>query len=73
MKRILCIALCLIFVLLLTVPAAAADPEICFTDNSSFEVGGTVTVDDGKTLMSAYNNGTSDVYNAVLEGDVQYP
>ena len=72
MKRILCIALCLIFVLLLTVPAAAADPEICFTDNSSFEVGGTVTVDDGKTLMSAYNNGTSDVYNAVLEGDVQY-
>ena len=72
MKRILCMALCLMLVMALAVPAMAAEPEIIFTSGSKFEVGGTVKVDEGETLLSTYNNGTSDIYNAYLEGDVQY-
>ena len=72
MKRILCMALCLMLVMALAAPAMAAEPEIIFTSGSKFEVGGTVKVDEGETLLSTYNNGTSDIYNAYLEGDVQY-
>ena len=72
MKRILCMALCLMLVMALAAPAMAAKPEIIFTSGSKFEAGGTVKVDEGETLLSTYNNGTSDIYNAYLEGDVQY-
>ena len=72
MKRILCMALCLMLVMALAVPAMAAEPEIIFTSGSKFEAGGTVKVDEGETLLSTYNNGTSDIYNAYLEGNVQY-
>jgi hypothetical protein len=65
-------ALCLMLVMALATPAMAAKPEIIFTSGSKFEVGGTVKVDEGETLLSTYNNGTSDIYNAYLEGDVQY-
>ena len=72
MKRILCMALCLMLVMALAAPAMAAKPEIIFTSGSKFEAGGTVKVDEGETLLSTYNNGTSDIYNAYLESNVQY-
>ena len=72
MKRILCMALCLMLVMALAAPAMAAKPEIIFTSGSKFEAGGTVKVDEQETLLSTYNNGTSDIYNAYLEGNVQY-
>ena len=72
MKRLLSIGLCLMLVMALAAPAMAAKPEIIFTSGSKFEAGGTVKVDEGETLLSTYNNGTSDIYNAYLEGNVQY-
>ena len=73
MRKLLTFALCLAVILSLAVPAmAGGGPEIIFTSDSSFQAGGTVTVDKGQTLQSVYNYGTSDAYNAYLEGDVQY-
>ncbi len=72
MKRLFSIALCLILMMSLVVPAKAANPEIVFTDESFYHPGFSMTVDKGKTLESCYNNGTSDIYNAYLEGNVQY-
>ena len=72
MRRLLSWILCLALVLSLSVPVMAAGPEIVFTSDSSFQAGGTVTVDKNRTLESVYNYGSSDAYNAYLEGDVQY-
>ena len=72
MKRIISFLLCVMLLASLTVPVSAASPEIIFTDDSGFTPGCTVTVDKSETLLSCYNNGTSDIYNAYLEGDVQY-
>ncbi len=72
MKRVFGILMCLVFLLSLAVPVSAAEPEIFFTDASYYEPGFTMEVDKGETLMSCYNNGTSDIYNAYLEGFVQY-
>ncbi len=46
--------------------------KIVFTDASVFDVGGTVKVDRNKTFDRIISNGTSDEYNAFLEGNVQY-
>ena len=72
MKRIISLLLCLVLMTALAAPVCAASPEIIFTADSGFTPGCTVTVDKGETLLSCYNNGTSDIYNAYLEGDVQY-
>ena len=72
MKRVFSLILCLLLVAMWAVPVSAAEPEIIFTDESFYHPGFTMEVDTGKTLMSCYNNGTSDIYNAYLEGDVQY-
>jgi len=72
MKRIISFLLCVMLLASLTVPASAAEPEIIFTDESFYHPGFTMEVDKGATLMSCYNNGTSDIYNAYLEGNVQY-
>ena len=73
MKKFLSLMLCVVMLASLIVPARAADgPRIIFTEESDYEPGFTVEVDTGATLMSCYNNGTSDIYNAYLEGDVQY-
>ena len=72
MKRIISFLLCVMLLASLAVPVSAAEPEIIFTADSGFTPGCTVTVDTGETLLSCYNNGTSDIYNAYLEGDVQY-
>ena len=73
MKKCLSLMLCLVMLASLIVPARAADgPRIIFTEESYYAPGFTVEVDEGATLMSCYNNGTSDIYNAYLEGRVQY-
>ena len=72
MKRIISFLLCVMLLASLTVPVSAAEPEIMFTDESFYHPGFTMEVDKGKTLESCYNNGTSDIYNAYLEGRVQY-
>lgn len=71
MKRVFCIFLCLMLLSALVVPVSAADPEIIFTDESFYHPGFTMEVDTGETLMSCYNS-TSDIYNAYLEGFVEY-
>ena len=71
MKRVFCIFLCLLLLSALVVPVSAADPEIIFTDESFYHPGFTMEVDTGETLMSCYNS-TSDIYNAYLEGFVEY-
>lgn len=71
MKRIISFLLCVMLLASLTVPVSAAEPKIIFTDESFYHPGFTMEVDQGATLMSCYNNGTSDIYNAYLEGNVQ--
>ena len=71
MKRIFSLILCLLLVAMWAVPVSAADPEIIFTDESFYHPGFTMEVDTGETLMSCYNS-TSDIYNAYLEGFVEY-
>lgn len=70
MKKILFVSICLLLLFSLTIPAFAADPIITFTSDSVPEVGGTLTVDKNALM----NNGsiTSDMYNAMLEGNVIY-
>ena len=73
MKKCLSLMLCLVMLASLIVPAHAADgPRIIFTEESYYAPGFTVEVDEGATLLSCYNYGTSDIYNAYLEGRVQY-
>ena len=72
MKRIISFLLCVMLLASLTVPVSAASPEIIFTDESFYHPGFAMEVDRGKTLESCYNNGTSDIYNAYLEGNVRY-
>ena len=70
MKKILTASICLLLLFCLTTPAFAADLTVPFTSDSLPEVGGTLTVDK-EALM---NNGsiTSEMYNALLEGNVIY-
>lgn len=70
MKRTICMMLCLMLLLGVAIPVMAAGMEVQFTDDSSFVVGGTVTVDKGKMMNDP--SCTSDIYNALLEGNVQY-
>ena len=71
MKRIFSLILCLFLAAVWAVPVSAAEPEIIFTDESFYHPGFTMEVDKGETLMSCYNS-TSDIYNAYLEGFVNY-
>ena len=70
MKKILTASICLLLLFCLTTPAFAADLTVPFTSDSLPEVGGTLTVDKEALL----NNGsiTSEMYNALLEGNVIY-
>lgn len=66
MKKVLTALICLILLVALTLPAAAA-PEVVFTADSRFAPGGTVTVD-----IMAMTDMDSTIYAAWLEGDVVY-
>ena len=74
MKRFISLLLIAMLLAAFAVPASAASMEVCFTDDSSFVVGGTVKVDIMKTMtsISADPSCTSDIYNAYLEGQVSY-
>lgn len=73
MKRAISILLVLLLFSAFAVPAAALGEEVMvYTQESSFTVGGTVSIDWNKTLISIYNDGLSDEYNSYLEGNVQY-
>lgn len=70
-KRILPLLLFFIlFVSLVAVPALAAGLTVPFTPDSLPEVGGTLTVD--KYAMLNSGSITSELYNALLEGNVIY-
>ena len=70
MRKFVSILICLLLLTGLTVPAFADGITVTFTDDSISEVGGTLTVDKNALM----NNGsiTSDMYNALLEGNVIY-
>ena len=70
MRKFVLILICLLLLLGLTVSAFADGITVTFTDDSISEVGGTLTVDKNALM----NNGsiTSDMYNALLEGNVIY-
>ena len=70
MKKILSIFVCLLLVLGLAIPAFAAGLTVPFTSDSLPEVGGTLTVD--KYAMLNSGSITSELYNALLEGNVIY-
>ncbi len=70
MKKSLSLFVCLLLVLSLAIPAFAAGLTVPFTDDSIPEVGGTLTVD--KNAMLDSGSITSEMYNALLEGNVIY-
>ncbi len=72
MKKLLSSILCLVMLMAMVIPVAADDMQVYFTSDSSFVVGGTVTVDRNKTFDSVADNGLSQDYNAFLEGNVVY-
>ena len=70
MKKILSLFVCLLLVLGLVTSAFAAGLTVPFTFDSLPEVGGTLTVD--KNAMLDSGSITSELYNALLEGNVIY-
>lgn len=70
MRKIVSILICLLLLLGLAIPTFAAGVSVTFTADSLPEVGGTLTVDTNALM----NNGsiTSEMYNALLEGNVIY-
>ena len=70
MRKFVSILICLLLLLGLAIPAFADGVTVTFTDDSLPEVGGTLTVDTNALM----NNGsiTSEMYNALLEGNVIY-
>lgn len=70
MRKFAATLICLLLLLGLAIPAFAAGVTVPFTEDSLPEVGGTLTVDKNALM----NNGsiTSEMYNALLEGNVIY-
>ena len=70
MRKFVSILICLLLLLGLAMSTFAAGVTVTFTDDSLPEVGGTLTVDKNALM----NNGsiTSEMYNALLEGNVIY-
>ena len=70
MKKILSVSICLLLLFGLTITAFAAGPMVTLTADSNPEVGGTLIVD--KNALMDNGSITSDMYNALLEGNVIY-
>lgn len=70
MRKFAATLICLLLLLGLAIPAFATGVTVPFTEDSLPEVGGTLTVDKNALM----NNGsiTSEMYNALLEGNVIY-
>ena len=69
MKKFICAMLLMSLVLSLAICALAAGDTVAFTASSSFQKGGTATVDLVQTAQNVMSSGsvTSDMYNAALE------
>ncbi len=67
MRKLACIALALVLLSALAMPVMAAD-EIRFTSGSKAEVGGYLELDMGAMMLNA---NSSEVYNAILEGNYE--
>lgn len=68
MRRIFCILIALMLLLSLAVPALAVSDKIRFTSGSKAEVGGYLEIDVDAMFLNA---NSSEVYNALLEGDYE--
>lgn len=69
MKKFICAMLLMSLVLSLAICALAAGDTVAFTASSSFQKGGTATVDLVQTAQNVMSSGsvTSEMYNAALE------
>ena len=69
MKKFICAMLLMSLVLSLAICALAAGDTVAFTASSSFQKGGTATVDLVQTAQNVMSDGsaTSEMYNAALE------
>ena len=74
MKKILSLCLLIVMLLSLTICVHATVGKVWFQSDSSFQVGGTATVDRYGTAMSIIQDGnvTSDLYNAALEFNMTF-
>ncbi|MBE6713156.1 MAG: hypothetical protein E7580_06515 [Ruminococcaceae bacterium] len=73
MKKI--VGICLFFVIVSSLfTVSAAGKAVKFTSSSSFEAGGTATVDEIETAGSVLDDGSvsSELYNAALEHNMSY-
>lgn len=73
MKKVFSFVLIALLLCSFTVPVMAEDGVVAFTTDSSFTVGGTVKVDESKTIENIMGLDIESVeYNAASEGNVQY-
>ena len=73
MKKAINIILSLVLLCSLAVPVMAAGETVVYTSDSSFVAGGTVKVNEQKTMQNIMDLGKNAAeYNAALEGNMQY-
>lgn len=72
MKKLISIIFVITLIFIFTASVMATDEMLVYSADSIKSVGGTVSIDKGATLMNFYNKGTSDTYNAYLDGFVEY-
>ena len=74
MKKIVSICLLLVLLGMLALPASAVSAKAAYTSGSSFQVGGTASIDTVATRQNVMSDSgvTSDLYNAALEGNMSY-
>lgn len=73
MKKLISCLLLVALVAMLAIPTMAANEVVAYTDNSSFDVGGKVKVDELETKRNIMDLGKDAAeYNAALEGNIQY-
>ena len=74
MKKIVSICLFVVLLLSMAICVQAAGAQVKFTSGSSFQVGGTATVDEYETAVSILDSDSvsSEMYNAALERNMTY-
>jgi len=74
MKKIISIFLLLALLVSLAIPVQAISAKAVYTSDSSFQVGGTASIDTVTTRQNVMSDSgvTSDLYNAALEGNMSY-
>lgn len=74
MKKLISILLMMVLLVSLTIPVQAISAKAVYTSGSSFQVGGTASIDTVTTRQNVMSDSgvTSDLYNAALEGNMSY-